>query len=452
MINIAIIGRPNVGKSTFFNRLVGRKQAITHDLPGVTRDRRISRGQIADLEFNLVDTAGYELQTETNLKKSMVKQTKIALTECQLVLFMVDAIDGLTEEDREISKLVRKENKPILLVVNKCENMRRAQNVDDFYKLGFEHVVHLSAEHGDGMADFYDAILPFFQQIEPQEKDENEEGQAIEIAIIGRPNAGKSTLINALLNEERVITGEEAGLTRDAISIRWNFEGHKVKLTDTAGLRRRKNVVSTLETLSNADSIRALKFAKIVIILTTPDSFGEQQDLSIIDLVIKEGRLPIIAVNKWDLVKKKKELKEEIEEKVRKSLTDIQNVPVICISALKKQNLEFLLKHSIESLKIWEKKISTSKLNEWLKFALEEHQPPLVSAANSSKKRRLKFKYLTQNKIKPPSFVLFCNLPDEVPQSYMRYLTKSLRENFGLDGVPIRFSLKASENPYAKKI
>lgn len=450
-LKIAIIGRPNVGKSTLFNRLLGKRSAIIHDEPGVTRDRKILKASLGGLDFELIDTAGFEFDSRSGLKKSMVEQTTKAMQEANFIIFLTDGRAGLTPEDREIAKIIRKQNKKSALIVNKCENSG-ASNASEFYVLGFSNIIMISAEHGNGMSDLYDLILPYAEEIKAQNKNKQEKTQQnqIEIAIVGRPNVGKSTFINALIDEQRLITGDMPGLTRDAISVNWQFGDNQIKLTDTAGLRRKKSIDSPVEEISTWSSIEALKFAKIVVIMTTAESFGEKQDFSIIDLVVKEGRLPIIAINKWDEVKNKKEKMQEIEYIVNKNLTQIQNVPIIYISALKKQNLHILIEKAISNLDIWNKEISTSKLNEWLKHATSTHQPPMVSPKTVPYKKRLKFKYITQTNTRPPSFVIFCNLKASVPESYKAYLTRSLRETFDLDGVPIRIRLKSNENPYAK--
>lgn len=453
---IAIIGRPNVGKSTLFNRLTGLKHAIVDDIPGVTRDRREGIGKIGDLTFRLIDTAGLEEVEKNSLEARMMKQTQLAIEEANICYLVVDGRVGITNADEYFANWLRTKNKPVILVVNKCEGSKGDSGINESYRLGFENIAAISAEHNEGMGDLYDTTSQFYQITEEQITQDNlednvlseeKEDKHIQIAIIGRPNTGKSTLINQLLKTERVLTGPEAGITRDSIAIDTEFNGNKIRLIDTAGIRRKANITGKLERLSVNDTLRALNFAHVAAIMLDVTQPFEQQDLHIIELAIKEGRAIVIVVNKWDLIAKNDREKTivALQEKADKLLPQIKHVPLITVSALKNFNIDKIMEACLAAYKMWNVRITTAHLNTWLKHAEGSHLPPL-----GKNKRRIRLKYITQIKRRPPSFNLFVNLPDDLPQSYTRYLVNSLREEFKIFGVPIRLNLKKVKNPYEK--
>ncbi len=466
---IAIIGRPNVGKSTLFNRLVGKKLALVDDQPGVTRDRRYADGSLADLRFRVIDTAGMEEAGEAALQTRMFDQTKAAMEEADLLLFVVDVRAGVTPIDEHFAKLVRKSRKPVILIGNKAES-NRANQVSDIYSLGFKDMALISAEHGEGMGELYESLLPYVDQTietkpkkankraakkaadlgEPEEDmfEEGEDltGKPINLVVLGRPNAGKSTLINALIGEDRLLVGPEAGITRDAIAVPFDYHGTQFNLHDTAGMRKRANVQGKIEKLAVNDSIRALTFAEVVVILIDATIPLEKQDATLAALVEREGRACIIGLNKWDLIpmNKRKDYLEEIDYMLNKQLSQLHGITVAPVSALKKQGLDALLNACLTAREVWNRRVSTSEMNRWLETTMAHHSPPLVRG------RRLKIKYITQVKARPPTFNLHCNMADEFPGAYLKYLVHGLRENFGLHGTPIRLQLKESNNPFAK--
>lgn len=465
MTRIAIIGRPNVGKSTLFNRLVGKKLALVDDQPGVTRDRRYGQGSIADLGFEVIDTAGMEEAAPDALATRMLAQTKAAIDEADLIFFVIDAREGVTPMDEHFSQIVRASNKPIILIANKAESSR-ANAAADIYSLGFPEIVLLSAEHGEGMGDLYEVLQKKIEVTghpspvvsKKKKKDtlsslETDDWQLvttakpINLVVLGRPNAGKSTLINALLGEERLLTGPEAGITRDAIAIDFNYHGTAFKLHDTAGMRKRANVKGKLEKLSVSDSVRALTYAEIVIILIDATAPLEKQDAALAALVEREGRACVLGLNKWDLVPagERKSMLEEIDYMLSKQLAQLAGITVVPVSGLKKTGLEALINACMTAHAVWNKRVTTAKLNKWLEGVIAHHSPPLVRG------RRLKIKYLTQVKTRPPTFNLFCNMADEFPDSFLRYLTGGLRETFGFNGTPIRLVLKEKDNPFDKE-
>ncbi|WP_420959716.1 ribosome biogenesis GTPase Der [Brucella sp. IR073] len=470
---LAIVGRPNVGKSTLFNRLAGQKLALVDDTPGVTRDRRVHDGKLYDLKFKVVDTAGLEETGSETLEGRMRAQTEIAIAEADVILFMIDAKAGITPADVTFADLVRKAGKPVVLVANKSESRGSDAGFYDAYRLGLGEPCPLSAEHGQGIPDLRDAIVEAIGEERAFGKEEEEEEAAalspsettligediddpdaeeipaydtskpLRIAIVGRPNAGKSTLINTMLGEERLLTGPEAGITRDSISVDWEWHGRRIKLFDTAGLRRKSRVQEKLEKLSVADGLRAIRFAEVVIIVFDATIPFEKQDLQIVDLVVREGRAPVLAFNKWDLIENRQEVLADLREKTTRLLPQIRGIRAVTISGEMGQGIDKLMENVVMTHEIWNRRISTGRLNRWLEGVTTHHPPPAVSG------RRLKIKYMTQVKTRPPGFVIDCSRPDAMPQSYLRYLINGLRETFDMPGVPIRLSLKTSDNPFA---
>lgn len=442
---VAIIGRPNVGKSTLFNRLVGKKLALVDDRPGVTRDRREGDARLGDLEFKIIDTAGLEEADEESLLGRMRAQTEAALDEADVILFIIDARIGILPADRPFAELVRRSGKPVILVANKAEGGKGTFGAYDSYALGLGDPIPLSAEHGEGLADLYDALSPHMPIPDEGDDEEAQSAKPLQVAIVGRPNAGKSTLINRMVGEERLLTGPEAGITRDSISIDWQWRGREFRLFDTAGLRRRSRVEDKLEKLSVADGLRAVRFAEVVVILLDATIPFEKQDLSIVDLVEQEGRALIIGINKWDLVADQTGLLKELREKAARLLPQVKGAPVVPLSGLAGEGIDALMKAVLQVYEIWNTRISTSRMNDWLSQALATNPPPAVSG------RRIKIRYMTQVKSRPPHFAIFGNQLDVLPKSYTRYLVNNIRESFSLPGVPIRLSLKMTKNPYDKK-
>ena len=448
---IALIGRPNVGKSTLFNRLTGRKAAIVNDQPGVTRDRRYGQVDAFGPAIHFIDTPGMEDPADTDIKKGMWKQSLEAVNECDLVLFVVDGRLGIVPGDESVAALLRKTGKPMCLVVNKCESQhQQLLPLGEVYKLGLGHPVFLSAEHGVGMAELYEALTPHLKAWEEanafemtEEASAPEDLKPLRLAIVGRPNAGKSTLVNKLIREERMLTGETPGLTRDAIEIDWEFEGKPICLVDTAGLRKRARVQETLEKLSVQDTMRTIQYAQVVILMTDADSPLDKQDLQVARHVIDEGRCLIIAVNKWDTVKEAKPLLALIDRRLEQGLGYVRGIPVVCISSRTGYRLRELIRQVFAIYDLWRTHIPTGQLNQWLKEATASHPPPMIAH------RSLKIKYATQIKDRPPTVALFTNRADTVPETYVRYLIASLRKTFNLPGVPIRIAIKATKNPYA---
>ena len=465
---VAICGRPNVGKSTLFNRLVGKRLALVDDSPGVTRDRRKADAKLLDLEFEIVDTAGLEEADHDSLEGRMRAQTEQAILEADVTLFLIDARAGVTPIDTGFANLLRKAGRPVVLVANKSEGAKGDAGLYEAYSMGFGEPVAISAEHGDGVVELRDAIVDAVgkdvalsestddgDDEESEDLQFDEDGEVIDpgyddskplrIAVIGRPNAGKSTLINQLVDEERLLTGPEAGITRDSISVDWQWQGRDVKLFDTAGMRRRARVQEKLEKLSVADGLRAVQYAEVVIIVFDATISFEKQDLHIVDLVAKEGRAPVLAFNKWDLVQDKQKLLNELHEKTARLLPQLRGLRTVTLSGKTGKGIDRLMEAVIDTHKVWNKRVSTAKLNRWLEEIQAYHPPPAVSG------RRIRLKYITQAKTRPPTFMVQSSRADAIPTSYTRYMLNDLRETFELPGVPLRLLLRKGDNPYSNR-
>jgi GTPase len=447
---IAIIGRPNVGKSTLFNRLVGQKLALVDDEPGVTRDRREGEARLGDLEFTVIDTAGLDEGARGSLTARMQEQTETAIRLADALMFVIDARAGLTPADRAFADFARRADKPVLLLANKSEGKHGDVGAMEAYALGLGDPIQISAEHGEGLGELYDALRALLPEraVEDDGEGEAEDDSAtrpIRVAIVGRPNAGKSTLINHLLGEERLLTSPEAGTTRDSIAVEIEWKGRGFRLFDTAGLRRRSRIEQKLEKLSVADALRAVRFAEVVVLMMDSQNRFEEQDLRIADLIEREGRALVIAVNKWDLVESKGGQISALRKDADHWLPQVTGVPVVAVSGLMGEGIDRLMQAIVEAYAVWNKRVATSALNRWFEQAVAANPPPAVSG------RRLKLNYITQTKARPPSFVLFCSRADAVPQSYLRYLTNSLREAFDLPGTPVRITLREKANPFAHK-
>jgi GTP-binding protein len=447
---LAIVGRPNVGKSTLFNRLVGRKLALVDDQPGVTRDRRLADARLGDLTFQLIDTAGLEDAADGTLSARMRQQTEAAIAEADAVMFVIDARAGVTPIDGHFADIVRRAGRKVVLVANKAEGRAGEGGILDAYGLGLGEPVAISAEHGEGLADLREAIvvaLPWIVAADEDEPDaaaEDATDRPLRVAIMGRPNAGKSTLINRLIGAERLLTGPEAGITRDSIAIDWEWQGRPIRLHDTAGLRKRARIDDKVEKLAAADGIRAARFAEVVVLLIDATMPFEKQDLTIADLIEREGRAIVIGVSKWDLVAGRKGYLGELRETVERYLPQISGVALVPVSAEAGSGLDPLMEAVFAAAEVWSRRVSTAALNRWLEQVLATHPPPAVSG------RRIKIRYVTQPKSRPPLFALFGNQLGDLPDSYRRYLVNSLRAAFDLKGTPIRLSMRTSDNPYDK--
>jgi GTP-binding protein len=449
---IAIIGRPNVGKSTLFNRLVGQKLALVDDQPGVTRDRREGEARLGDLTFTIIDTAGLDEGVKGSLTARMQEQTETAIKSADALMFLIDARAGLTPADRAFADFARRANKPVLLLANKSEGKHGEAGAMEAYALGLGEPIQVSAEHGEGLGELYDALralMPEPAEEEPAEDDgegdEEDTQKPIRVAIVGRPNAGKSTLINRLLGEERLLTSPEAGTTRDAIAVEINWQGRGFRVFDTAGLRRRSRIEEKLEKLSVADALRAVRFAEVVVLMIDAERRFEEQDLRIADLIEREGRALVIAVNKWDLMDGKGGQIAALRTDADHWLPQVAGVPVVAVSGLMGDGIDRLMRAIEQAYAVWNKRVPTAALNRWFEQATSANPPPAVSG------RRLKLNYITQTKARPPSFVLFCSRADAVPDSYLRYLVNSLRAAFELPGTPVRITLREKQNPFAHK-
>ncbi len=452
---IAIIGRPNVGKSTLFNRLVGQKLALVDDEPGVTRDRREGQAKLYDLDFTIIDTAGLDEGAEGSLTARMQEQTETAIELADALMFVIDARVGLTPTDRAFADFARKANKPVVLVANKAEGKHGEIGAMESYALGLGDPVQISAEHGEGMGDLHEALSALMPETSEADDDDiaddediSEEEAAqrpIRVAIVGRANAGKSTLINHLLGEERLLTSPEAGTTRDSIAVEITWQGRQFRVFDTAGLRRRSRIEEKLEKLSVADALRAVRFAEVVVMMMDAQNKFEEQDLRIADLIEREGRAIVLAVNKWDLVERKPNQISQLRIDADHWLPQVKGAPIVAVSGLMGEGIDRLMTAIQQAYAVWNRRLPTAALNRWFEQAIQASPPPAVSG------RRLKLNYITQVKARPPSFVLFCSRADAIPRSYLRYLTNSLRETFDLPGTPIRITLREKANPFAHK-
>ena len=454
---VAIVGRPNVGKSTLFNRLVGKRLALVDDLPGVTRDRREGRARLGDLAFTAIDTAGLAEAAPESLTGRMQEQTEAAISTADAVLFLIDARAGTTPADRAFADLVRKSGKPAILIANKSEGSAGEAGVLEAYELGLGEPIAISAEHGEGLADLYaglraalpDATAPAAEVERRDAGSDIEQNTAahrpIRIAVVGRPNCGKSTLVNRLLGEERLLTGPEAGITRDAIAVDLTWQDRPFRVHDTAGLRRRARVEEKLEKLSVADALNAVRFAEVVVLLMDAQTPFEDQDLRIADLIEREGRALVIAMNKWDLIEPRAGAIKKLREETDHWLPQVKGVPVVAVSGLTGAGLDRLMQAVVDAHALWNRRVETCALNRWFAEVVASLPPPAVSG------RRIRLDYITQPKTRPPTFVLFTSRADALPDAYRRYLVNSLRETFDLPGTPIRLMLREKKNPYAKR-
>ena len=467
-LTLAIVGRPNVGKSTLFNRLAGRRLALVDDQPGVTRDWRMSQGRLLGEPIQVIDTAGLETQTGDTIEARMRIQTESALRHADAIAFVIDGRAGLTPLDKHFADWLRGINKPVVLVVNKCESNAAQMGLYEAYGLGFGEPIAVSAEHGKGMEDLFQALLPHFheepvhEEPEPDlteeelseasaneddddllQEEDGPEDRVIQLAIVGRPNVGKSTFVNALLGEERVLTGPEPGVTRDAIAVDWSYQNRRIKLVDTAGLRRKARINERVEKLAVGDTLRTIRMAQCVVLMLDSSAVLDKQDLTIARMVVEEGRALVIAVNKWDAAEDKTEVLQRLKDRLETSLPQIKGVPTVTLSALKGRRLTAVLDAVLETYDIWNKRVSTARLNKWLEGMLAGHPPPL------SQGRRIKIRYMTQVKARPPTFALFTSRPEDLPESYLRYLSNGLRDEFGFVGVPLRLYMRKGDNPYA---
>jgi len=450
--SVAIVGRPNVGKSTLFNRLSGKRTAPVSDTPGLTRDRREETAQLWSHDVKLIDTAGLEEASKGSIAARMREQSEAAVALADLVLFVIDARDGVLGADEEFARIVRASGRPTILVANKCEGRSGSDGLYEAFALGLGDPIPISAEHGEGLGELISHVLGALgldEDTQTQEaralRQDKATARPIKVAIVGRPNAGKSTLVNALLGEERMITGPEPGLTRDSIASDIVLQGRTIRLFDTAGLRRKARISAHAEKLSASDSVRAIRFAEVVVLMIDAERGIERQDLLIGDMVSKEGRALVLAINKWDLVSDKQQFLKTLKEIVAKSLSQVPDVALVSISALAESKLDRLLDAIFKTYALWNKRIATPHLNRWLQEAVSRHSPPAVSG------RRIKIRFMTQPSARPPTFVAFCSRPGDLPKSYLRYLTNSLRSTFGLPSVPIRLNLRKGDNPFASK-
>lgn len=442
---IAIIGRPNVGKSTLFNRIVGKKLALVDDRPGVTRDRREADAHMFGLDFRIIDTAGYEDEDPKSLPGRMRQQTERAVADADAAIFMFDARAGVTPLDEEIARWLRGTETPIILIGNKAEGRAAEPGLYESYSLGLGDPVPFSAEHGEGLADLFQLLQPHVERdgFEDDGAAEDDENGPLKLAIVGRPNAGKSTLINRMLEDDRLITGPEAGITRDSIAVPWEWKGRPVELIDTAGMRKRAKVQDKLEKLSVADGLRAVDFAEVVVLMLDATLGLEVQDLKIADRVLDEGRALVIAINKWDIAADKKELFDGINTALGEGLAQVRGVPLVAISAVTGKGIDELMEAAFAVRESWSRRVTTGELNRWFRDAVERNPPP------APKGKRIKLRYMTQARNRPPSFVLFGSRVDKLPMSYQRYLLNGIRNDLGFGGIPVRLTMRSPKNPYA---
>lgn len=444
---VAIIGRPNVGKSTLFNRLVGKRLALVDDLPGVTRDRREGDAHLIGLDFRIIDTAGYEDEDIATLPGRMRQQTEVAVRQADVALFLVDARAGIVPLDEEIARWLRGSTTPVVLVANKAEGRAGEAGVIESLALGFGDPVQLSAEHGEGMGDLFEALLPHFDEAAGAEAEPDLESVdgPLKLAVVGRPNAGKSTLINRMLGEDRMITGPEAGITRDSITVDWQWQGREVQLIDTAGMRKRARVQEKLERLSVADAMHAVDFAEVVVLLLDATRGLEVQDLKIASRVLEEGRALVIALNKWDIAENASYLFNGVRAALEEGLSQVKGVPLMTVSAATGKGIDQLIEVAFKTREAWSRRVGTGELNRWFERALEANPPPAPGG------KRIKLRYVTQAKTRPPGFVLFGTRVDQLPESYQRYLINSLRRDLGFGAVPVRLTLRAPKNPFGSE-
>lgn len=469
MFTLALIGRPNVGKSTLFNKIAGKQLAIVDDTPGVTRDWREAEGWLFDRQMRIIDTAGLEENFDDSIQGRMRKQTEAGLAHADAILFIVDGRSGVTPLDLHFAEFLRKQNKPVILVVNKCENQRAADaGIAEAYGLGLGEPYAISAEHKVGFDEIYNALTPYFPEEEDEEEIEQEESddfgdldhlegmddfefddkgidpeKPIKIAIVGRPNVGKSTLLNTIVEDDRVMTGPEAGITRDAIAVDWEYNGRPFRLVDTAGMRRKSKVQNAIEKMSVEDSLRAIRLAQVVVLVIDANTPLEKQDLQIAEHIIDEGRALIIAVNKWDTIRGKEERLEQIKWKLEESLAQVKDIPFQTISALNGRNIDRLLERVLDTYTMWNKRIKTANLNKWLARMESQNPAPLISGRSN------RLKYITQIKTRPPTFALWVSRPEKLPDAYKRFITNGLRRDYDLPGTPIRLLVRKSKNPYS---
>jgi len=440
---VAIVGRPNVGKSTLFNRLVGKKLALVDDRPGVTRDRREGDAHLLGLDFRVIDTAGYEDEDPDTLPGRMRAQTSAAVRDADVALFMIDARAGVTPQDEEIARWLRSEATPVILAANKAEGKSGETGIIEAWSLGLGEAIALSAEHGEGVVDLFEHLRPHVEREGDREAIEDDGDPTLKLAIVGRPNAGKSTLINRMLAEERLITGPEAGITRDSIAIDWEWQGRPVRLIDTAGMRKKAKVDDKLEKLSVADARRAIDFAEVVVLLLDGTRGLEVQDLKIADHVLQEGRALIVAINKWDVAEGPSALFNGIKAALDEGLSQARGIPLLTVSGKTGKGIDQLLAAAFEVREIWSKRVTTGQLNRWFEAAVERNPPPAPHG------KRIKLRYITQVNTRPPSFVLFGTRVDQLPDSYLRYLINGLRKELDFGAVPVRLQARPSKNPYA---
>jgi len=453
-LTVAIIGRPNVGKSTLFNRLVGKKLALVDDTPGVTRDWRAAPARIGGIDLTVIDTAGLEEAFDDSLEARMRRQTERAIEEADVALLLIDARAGVTPLDQHFAAWLRKGKTPVILLANKCEGRAGAPGLYESFELGLGDPVPISAEHGEGLADLVEALLPFVppeEEVSPEDADGAANdgtlapGRPLQLAIVGRPNVGKSTLLNSLVGEERVLTGPEAGMTRDAITVEWTYKDKPIRLVDTAGMRRKSRVEDKLEKLAVADALRVIRLAHVVVLVVDAEAILDHQDLTIARMVLDEGRALVIAVNKWDIVTDRAATLKQIDDKLQSQLAQVRGIPVVTLSALRRQRLDHLLDAVFNIYDVWNRRVSTADLNRWLAGMTEAHPPPAVEG------RRIKIRYMTQVKARPPTFALWVSKPLDLPETYLRYMINGLRESLDLPGVPIRMLTRKGKNPYAEE-